>query len=271
MLSSNNPHADWLRAERPGPLRLRIVGNDLSFATEEKSPSVLRKMIACGGWRVVEDRDAPAIVFDRRASPLSAGAINGRGIDNDKATVAAVHPGVIGWPLDVDPRAYTGQVVVKSRKNATHDGRIVTAPTEVDLGTHVAQVAINNRRGDMVQDIRVPYFAGAMPFVYFKYRPVASRFSNQNAAAAIAATSAAFDKVELGKLRAFAEACRLDYGEMDVLRDVDSGRIYVVDVNNTPAGPPNGLPAEEAVTAVRLMTSAFEAAFLVEGRSVSGS
>jgi hypothetical protein len=31
----------------------------------------------------------------------------------------------------------------------------------------------------------------------------------------------------------------LDYGELDVLRDADDGRLYVVDVNTTPFGPVN--------------------------------
>jgi hypothetical protein len=28
----------------------------------------------------------------------------------------------------------------------------------------------------------------------------------------------------------------VDYGELDVLRDVEDGRLYVVDVNDTPSG-----------------------------------
>jgi hypothetical protein len=30
----------------------------------------------------------------------------------------------------------------------------------------------------------------------------------------------------------------LDYGELDAVRDAASGRLYVLDVNNTPFGPP---------------------------------
>lgn len=36
-------------------------------------------------------------------------------------------------------------------------------------------------------------------------------------------------------------ACRimgLDYGELDVLRDTEDGKLYVADVNNTPWDPP---------------------------------
>jgi len=42
---------------------------------------------------------------------------------------------------------------------------------------------------------------------------------------------------------------------MDVLRDRD-GRIYVVDANNTPAGPPNGMTAEQRLHAARILTAA---------------
>jgi hypothetical protein len=38
----------------------------------------------------------------------------------------------------------------------------------------------------------------------------------------------------------------LDFGELDILRDNDDGRIYIVDVNNTPSGPRRGVHMQEA-------------------------
>lgn len=44
-----------------------------------------------------------------------------------------------------------------------------------------------------------------------------------------------------GEAELLLRLCRalgLDYGELDVLRDVEDGKLYVVDVNNTPWAPP---------------------------------
>lgn len=46
-----------------------------------------------------------------------------------------------------------------------------------------------------------------------------------------------FSAAELAQLLDFGARIGLEYGELDVLRDRDSGRIYVVDVNRTPYGP----------------------------------
>ena len=55
----------------------------------------------------------------------------------------------------------------------------------------------------------------------------------------------------------------VDYGELDVLRDKD-GRIYVVDVNNTPAGPPKKLPNQACRIALKRMSKSF--AQMLDGR-----
>jgi hypothetical protein len=41
----------------------------------------------------------------------------------------------------------------------------------------------------------------------------------------------------------------LHYGELGILRNREGGKIYVVDVNKTPFGPPVGIPREEAKAA----------------------
>jgi hypothetical protein len=46
-----------------------------------------------------------------------------------------------------------------------------------------------------------------------------------------------------------------------VLRDNHSKLIYIIDVNKTPYGPPNGLSSEETKKAVDLLTKSFVKAF----------
>ena len=48
----------------------------------------------------------------------------------------------------------------------------------------------------------------------------------------------------------------IDYGEFDVLRDKDR-RIYVVDANNTPYGPPNELSEGDCTRALVLLANEF--------------
>jgi len=67
---------------------------------------------------------------------------------------------------------------------------------------------------------------------------------------------------EVERLLQFCEAIGLDYGELAVLRDNGDGRIYVVDVNNTPDGPPNDLPDADAEVALQRMADAFTEEFL---------
>jgi len=43
----------------------------------------------------------------------------------------------------------------------------------------------------------------------------------------------------------------LDYGELDVLRNKNDGKIYIVDVNNTPQGPPANTEKEQGIEAIR--------------------
>ncbi|MCC7203584.1 MAG: hypothetical protein IT441_00760, partial [Phycisphaeraceae bacterium] len=57
----------------------------------------------------------------------------------------------------------------------------------------------------------------------------------------------------------FARAMKAEFCEFDVLRHSD-GRIFIIDVNKTPYGPPAGLP--EAREAVARLARAFQQAFL---------
>ena len=68
---------------------------------------------------------------------------------------------------------------------------------------------------------------------------------------------------ELKKVCQFCERMGLDYGEVDILRDNTDGRIYIVDANNTPAGPPSPIDDKEWRTAIVRLAHAFDQAFEV--------
>jgi glutathione synthase/RimK-type ligase-like ATP-grasp enzyme len=138
---------------------------------------------------------------------------------------------------------------------------VITCPAPRRDG-YVYQRVIDNRVGDRVLDIRVPIIGDSIPFVYFKYRPVATRFSNTNERAELRATADALSAEEREQLLALSRSMGVDYGELDVLRDADDGLLYVVDVNTTPSGPPNGLGRRDRIRAIIELSRAFETEFL---------
>ena len=98
---------------------------------------------------------------------------------------------------------------------------------------------------------------GEIPFVYLKRRTADGRFSNDNKRVDLAETRALYTEDEIAKIRAFARAMQLDFGGLDVLRDREDGRLYIVDVNKTDMGPPTALPGRQKLRAMRMLADAF--------------
>ena len=183
--------------------------------------------------------------------------------DISKRRLDIVHKAVFGYNLAINPLSYQGLCVKKSNKNATHDGVIIQCPVEEVDEESVYQMVVNNKAtADYVEDIRVPVFGDNIPFCYCKYRPVQRRFSNENAYVRLCARDAALSTTETELLLQLCRRMGLDYGELDVLRDSDSRKIYVVDVNTVPFGPPNHLESEDVYVALESLAEAFVAAWM---------
>jgi len=181
--------------------------------------------------------------------------------DISKVKVEEVFREVFGYGTFVDPETHVGQCVMKSNDNAMHDGEVVECPIGAARNDTVYQKIVNNVVGDEVQDIRVPIVRGTVPFVYLKHRRLRARFSNMNSRVAMGSLDSVFTGDEVTKIKQFAEHLGLDFGELDVLRDIDDGKIYIVDVNNTPCGPPNHLSKADSARAVRLLSNSFNSEF----------
>lgn len=177
--------------------------------------------------------------------------------DISKEHVDKIFKEVFGYGTIIDPRTYSGKCVKKSNGNAKHDGVIIDCPAQPEEG-YVYQRIINNQYDDMVLDDRAPVINNKIVFVYKKYRGIDTRFSNINASAQLVETKDAFSAEESAKILSFSKKMGLDYGELDILRDRDDGRIYIVDVNNTPAGPPNHIPKEEYQVALLTLAKNFQ-------------
>jgi len=223
------------------------------------------------GYRIVSDpreRHDLAIYFHGRTIARSAEAeglphnrlvLNRDAIDISKRKVEDVFAEVFGYPLRVDPTRYQGPIVEKSNLNYRHDGRVLQGPVPEDelRDGQVYQRWIDTTdESGCFEDLRVSVIGRVIPIAYRKRRPV--MFVANTLDAEIVEPLQIFSERERDLLLTFAAKMGVDLGEMDVLRDNDDGRIYVVDVNNTPVSPPKGLPWRDKRRAMACMCKAFE-------------
>lgn len=185
--------------------------------------------------------------------------------DIRKSVVSRLFEEVFGYSLTVDPKTHKGLAVEKSELNGKHDGRIVSCPIDAPRCDRVYQRLVDNTfDGREFVDIRTPVVGGKAPFVYLKRRTRDLRFSNDNHRVDLAPVDAMISKDEQAKIAAFTDAIGLDFGGLDVLRDREDGRIYIVDANKTDMGPPSALSAQDKLKAMRGIADAF--AGLVDAR-----
>jgi hypothetical protein len=181
----------------------------------------------------------------------------------DKRYIDSIFKEVFGHSIMINPLSYKGACVMKSNLNGQHDGRVIQCPVDKIDENCVYQKVINNKYDDtLVQDIRVPIFKNSIPFLYLKYRPIQNRFSNTNTETIIAEVHKIFSNGDLEKIFIFCKKIGLDYGELDILRDENNKLLYIVDVNNTPFGPPNHISKPEKQLALKLMAKTFEDVFM---------
>jgi GT2 family glycosyltransferase len=209
-------------------------------------------------WDTNTFRDpAPALERIRAEIPVW----NLRCVDISKERVDSAFRESFGYTSFVDPLVHRGPCVSKSNLNATHDGLVIDGPMTVRDRERVYQRLIRNEPTEgIVEDIRTPLFGDEIPFVFLKYRPIDSRFDQFDTEVAIEEPAAVFSANERIRLVRFARMIGMEYGELDVLRDREDGRLYVVDANPTPFGPPGALTAGVRRAAIDRLAGAFERA-----------
>lgn len=211
-------------------------------------------------WRLDTTRN---IIHDFNFLRDDVGVINQYCQDISKEKVDRVFLEVFGYASMVDPAIFNGECILKSNINAMHDSVVIKCPINEKRHDMVYQRIINNRVSDSYYcDIRVPIIGKSIPVVFYKYRHMSERFiggyitESKN-------VSDVFSKKEVEQILTFAELMGLDYGELDVLRDLDDYRIYIIDVNNTPFRIRNSKPEVEKEILMK-MCEAFYWEFLYE-------
>lgn len=249
-----------------------------------RSPSrhqIAYRLFLLLGYKMVEGprgRYDAILVFDPDTVPARhdlsglrpVGAINAGVRDVSKRNVEARFEEAFGYALSVDPERYHGLAVRKSDENYTHDGVIVECPhvPPPDEEGMTYQRYIDTRTPDgFFEDLRVPIYDGVIPLVYRKFHPDTDRRFYDVDRSTLVATDEALSADEQQRLAALASALGVDYAELDVLRDNGDGRIYVVDVNPTPAGLVKGFTKRQRQQALRALAPAFER--MVERRAAA--
>ncbi len=201
-----------------------------------------------------------ALADTRSALPgLPAPIINGQCLDIRKSHVGAIFKKVFGYNLEIDPLTWHGDAVEKSEMNGKHDGRIVTCPIQETKPGYVYQRLIKNSEGgEVYTDIRTPIVGSTIPTVFLKHRRQETRFTNDNDKVERTTADAMFSPEEQKLILQFAQEIGLEFGGMDILRDHQDGRIYIVDVNKTDMGPPTNLPRTDKLFAMKALAESFK-------------
>lgn len=169
---------------------------------------------------------------------------------------------IFNYSTFIDPVIFIGKCVKKSNLNAKHDGKIIECPIVVPEDGFVYQKLVNNTNDEWeVYDIRTFIFNRTIPFVLIKQKNESQRFRDHFTLSLIKDTHFVFAQEEIDKIIEFSQRIGLDYGELDILRDSDDNRIYIIDANNTPWWS-TSLPETETKYAISTLAEKFKNEFM---------
>ena len=208
------------------------------------------------------------IVYFENATYGSASAVqekypNARIINVDcqdisKERVHVVHQETLGYSMNLNPQTHVGLAVEKSDENAVHDGQEVMCPIESPKENAVYQIVLDNANdNNEYVDIRVPIIGGKIPLVYLKFKTKKNRFTNKAHRATLHTPEELFSTEEIEQIEKYAEAMKVEFCEFDVLRHKGNQKIYIIDVNKTPYGPPDPLNKRDQTIALKKLSDAF--------------
>jgi hypothetical protein len=115
----------------------------------------------------------------------------------------------------------------------------------------------NTFEKNFVIDYRIPFIGELSSFCYEKKSHISNRFALKNHSVKVLQTKNIFTSEELDKITFVCNLMKLDYGEIDCLIDVDTKKIYVIDINKTPTGPPKELSLKKKIDVIIAMSTSF--------------
>jgi len=182
--------------------------------------------------------------------------------DISKIYVDEKHLEVFGYNTQVNPLQHKGKLVKKNDLNALHDGEILQGPISTKEEGFIYQILIDNTEGNFVNDLRIPIFNGEIPYVVIRSRKIEERFGGGSQKSVVKKVEHVFSVEEVSQIQKFSKAIGLDCGDLDILRDNASQKIYIVDANPTTWGPPKGLTKENQKKTLITLSNLFEKHFI---------
>jgi hypothetical protein len=282
LLRLNHIVAAW-DAARTLCRQMLMIGKTAAFCPERPhARNALFKALAVGGWNVAAEnarrvnaafvwQDATFVDAERIKPFLFRypHAVNRKALDISKNHLERVFADVFGYGYAVEPTQHHGPLVEKGDLNAQHDGRILHGPLNTTRPDCVYLKLLNNEiEPGVIEDLRFLIINAAVHAAYRKRRSSSRRFLSSNSQSiAVDSTELASGR-ELARIERFCERLGLDYGELDAIRDLDDGRLYIVDANKTPFAN-TMLPREQQLVVARQTARAIDRWFA--GRRSSGA
>ncbi len=182
------------------------------------------------------------------AKRLPESAVNRRCLDISKGAVDRIWAETAGYSISLDPLTTRGPIVVKPELNGKHAGQVVEGPIAVPDKDMVYQRLVDSRAQDgRILQLRLVIMGGRLLFTYAKWRPYPQWFKGTELTTP-SDSNEFLSAADQEMLLRFAAAIGIEYGELDTLRDRESGLLYVVDANRTPVRP-KGLPLDKETEA----------------------
>lgn len=161
--------------------------------------------------------------------------INYHCTDISKEKVEDVFEQVFGYSLRVAPNS-TGTILRKSNFNGQHDGKILQGPVKEEGGFVYEKLLNNQVAPDLFQDLRIGYFNGIIPLVSPRFHNRKDRFG-KIIEATVEKVENYLSEEEVKLIQRFCRQLGFDYGDLDLIRDRNDQRLYIVDANPTPTVP----------------------------------
>lgn len=185
-------------------------------------------------WEDATHVDPPPLFAEiAREKPV----LNLRCTDISKRRVEEVFRQVFGYGSFVDPREFEGRCIEKSDENAVGGGSVVRCPVAPREG-FVYQKLIDSVDDGVQVEYRTPVILGEIPVVnVWHQRPFQDSLDGRVWLRTVPAEpSEVYTAAERERLLELCARMGFDFGEVDVLRSRDDGKLYVLDANKTPAG-----------------------------------
>jgi hypothetical protein len=270
--------ASYLQKKNVPPLKVYIYGNYPHF---EKATAYFMLRKAGASFFNKFDKNADIgwfwdsqIKLDKKTDKLfdfsrDLRFVNLFLVNTSKEFVAKSMEEHFGYTFKINPKTFNGYCIAKHNGNGTKSCFFLKCPINADevFHDHCYQKIINytsKTDSSTLYEIRVPIFKNIIPFTFFKTRNKGLRFTSKNRSMEIVPATAHLSEKECQDILSYCRNIGLEYGEIDILRSDDDGKIYIIDVNNTPWWPPNKLSDIDRNIALNMMWNSWIQAFLPE-------